>query len=141
MGAVGAVFNDEGKLLIVEHVFHPLFPWGLPGGWMGRNEDPDETVRREVHEETGLRVQIVKPLILSRTRFMPRHIDVAYLCYAPPDAGEIRLSAELLDHRWIDPEQVSEKPPMAHFHQQVIALALAERSANQITAQDIQGVR
>jgi ADP-ribose pyrophosphatase YjhB (NUDIX family) len=134
MGAVGAVFNDEGKLLIVEHVFHPLFPWGLPGGWMGRDEDPDETVRREVYEETGLRVQILKPLILSRTQFMRRHIDVAFLCYAPPDAGEIHLSGELLDHRWIDPYQISETPPMAHFHRRVIALALAERNTSGINS-------
>jgi 8-oxo-dGTP diphosphatase len=141
MGAVGAVFNDEGKLLIVEHVFHPRFPWGLPGGWMNRNEDPDETVHREVYEETGLRVEIVKPLILSRPRLMPRHIDVAYLCYAPPDAGAIRLSGELLDYRWIDPENVLETPPMADFHQLVISTALAGRSQDHMALQDLQDIR
>src|SRR5438874_1163879 len=59
IGAVGVVFNDRGQMLLVEHVFHPQIPWGLPGGWMDRHEGPEDTVRRELHEETGLAVDII----------------------------------------------------------------------------------
>ncbi len=122
VGAVGAVFDDAGRLLLVEHVFHPLFPWGLPGGWMLRNENPDETVRREVYEETGLRIEVVKPLLISHTKYLPRHLDMAYLCHAP--GGEVHLSSELLAYEWVDPLYT---PPMAEFHRRVLKAALAER--------------
>jgi 8-oxo-dGTP diphosphatase len=122
VGAVGAVFNDAGQLLVVEHVFHPILPWGLPGGWTARNENPADTVRREVYEETTLRVDVLKPLLIEPAPSLPRHLDVAYLCYAPP--GEIRLSKELLAWAWVDPAHT---PPMPDFHVRVVKAALIER--------------
>jgi 8-oxo-dGTP pyrophosphatase MutT (NUDIX family) len=105
VGAVGVVMNDAGHVLIVEHVFHPIYPWGLPGGWMGRREDPGETVRREVLEETGLRVRVVCPLLVEHTPYLARHLDVCFLCVVEADNGPVTLSDELLDYRWIDPDQ------------------------------------
>ncbi len=34
----------------------------FPGGFDGRNEDPETSVRREIREETGLRVTRANPL-------------------------------------------------------------------------------
>lgn len=125
IGAIGVIFSSQGQLLLVEHVFHPLFPWGFPGGWMNRNEEPDETVRREVREETGLNVEIVKPLLIARTKFLPAHLDVAYLCRTLDETAEIHLSSELLSYQWIDPA-VPTLPPMARFHHRVLRLAVKE---------------
>ena len=123
IGAVGAIFDDDGCLLVVEHVFHPVFPWGMPGGWMLPNEDPDETVRREVFEETGLQIDVLKPLIVSRTPHLSRHLDMAYLCHA--GHGDIHLSSELLGYQWADPHNT---PPLADFHIKVLEAALLERA-------------
>ena len=129
VGVVGAVFNDEGRMLIVEHVFHPLFPWGLPGGWMMRNENPDDTVRREVLEETNLRIDVIKPLVIRHTKYMSRHLDMAYLCHASgSETRNVHLSSELLAHDWIDPLRL---PPMAEFHRHVVKAALTERNPAQ----------
>jgi ADP-ribose pyrophosphatase YjhB (NUDIX family) len=128
VGVVGAIFNDRGQLLIVEHVFHPKFPWGLPGGWMARNESPEDTVRREVLEETTLRINVIKPLLITPTPQLRWHLDIAFLCQLMPDAHEtdIHLSSELLDYQWSDPLQT---PPMGFFHSRVVKAALAERAA------------
>ena len=123
VGALGAVFNDRGEMLLVEHVFHPISPWGLPGGWMNRNEDPSETVARELLEETGLQVRVDRPLIIRRTPELRSHLDIAFLCEAAP--GTIRLSGELLDYRWVDP---ANPPPLMSFHRQVVAAALIARA-------------
>ena len=127
VGAVGAVFNSEGRLLIVEHVFHPLYPWGLPGGWMGRHEEPAETVCREVREETGLAVIPEKPLLVVRTPYLPMHLDIAFLCRLADgiDGRHIRLSSELLSYRWAAPDEI---PPMASFSRRAVEAALAARS-------------
>lgn len=127
IGAVGAIFNGRGELLLVEHVFHPLFPWGLPGGWMNRNEEPEETVRREVLEETGLRVEIVKPILIARTTYLPAHLDVGYLCKVLDETKEIHLSSELLSYQWLDP-LTAELPATGRFSARVVQLALAERA-------------
>lgn len=121
-GALGAVYNDQGQLLIVEHVFHPTHPWGLPGGWMNRRESPSETIAREVREETGLTVIVERPLAISTTDYLPNHLDIAFLCRATP--GEIRLSSELLDYRWISADETP--PPMYLFHQRVFKVAFEE---------------
>ncbi len=128
IGAVGAVMNAQGQLLIVEHVFHPKLPWGLPGGWMGRNEEPQETVTREILEETALRVEIIKPLLITQAPSLKRHLDVAYLCRLPLDSPDnaIHLSGELLDYQWCDPKNL---PPMAIFHRRVVKAAIDEYAA------------
>ena len=63
VGVVGVLFNQMGQVLLAEHVFRPLFPWGLPGGWIGRGEDPAKALEREFEEELGLQV-MVKQLLL-----------------------------------------------------------------------------
>lgn len=123
IGAVGVVFNDKNQVLVVEHVFHPKFPWGLPGGWMNRNENPDVTVRREILEETNLRVDVLKPLLIEQTLLVRRHLDMAYLCYAPPGADIIRLSSELMDYQWVEPSQIM---PLVLFHRRAVKAATVE---------------
>ncbi len=125
VGVVGAVFDDAGRVLVVEHVFHPKYPWGLSGGWMNHDEDPDETVRRELLEETGLQVEVIKPLVIKRTPNIHRHLDMSYLCRLAPDSGDIQLCSELLDYRWADP---SDLPLLSPYHRRVIQAALAERA-------------
>jgi ADP-ribose pyrophosphatase YjhB (NUDIX family) len=124
VGAIGAVFNEHGQVLVVEHVFHPVFPWGLPGGWVEANESPDDAVRRELHEETGLTIEIVKPLLVLHAPYLPKHLDIAYLCTIAPDSDPIKLSGELLDYRWIDPT----KPiALTGFHMRTLKAAINER--------------
>lgn len=101
MGVVGVVLNDNNEILIVEHVFHPHYRWGLPGGWVQRGENPIETLKRELLEETGLQATVNTPLLIDKGK-LHNHIDIAYLCYAQNDVN--KLSSELLDYRWISPD-------------------------------------
>jgi 8-oxo-dGTP diphosphatase len=129
-GVVGVVFNDADQLLIVEHVYHPKHPWGLPGGWIGRREDPAQTAAREVREETNMQIQVLQPLVVQRADYMFRHLDVAYLCYAPAsEAAKITLSDELLQYRWVSLAEAA-TVPMWRFHQQAIGLAGLVRLKN-----------
>ena len=67
LGVVGVMFNAEGQVLLVEHVFHPRKPWGLPGGWVERNEPPMEAVCREIQEELQLNTDIGSLLLIEIT--------------------------------------------------------------------------
>jgi 8-oxo-dGTP diphosphatase len=58
IGAAAVIVNDEGGVLLVKHTYGRL-NWELPGGTGESGESPDETVLREVREETGLDVAVL----------------------------------------------------------------------------------
>jgi 8-oxo-dGTP diphosphatase len=118
-GVVGVVLNVKGEVLLVEHVFHPRTPWGLPGGWMERGESPARALCRELQEETGVQVTVSHPLLIDTGYYYRTHLDIAYLCHAQNDVRE--LSSELLDYRWAS---LDDLPSLLPFHQ---AAALAAR--------------
>lgn len=67
--SVGAVIVRDDKVLLLKRSDHESMPglWELPGGKAECDEPIDETVRREVEEETGLCV--TKTVFLSSFRY------------------------------------------------------------------------
>jgi len=117
VGVVGVLVDPAGQVLLVEHVLHAHKPWGLPGGWLARGEDPAQTAEREFFEETGLRVRAVRPLLIERAPDMRAHMDVVYLCELDGHPQAIRLSHELLGYRWAPRNAL---PPLVAFHEKAI---------------------
>lgn len=118
VGVALVAFNAEDEVLLLRHVFHPETPWGLPGGWLGRNESPAEGVARELREETGLSA-IIGPPALVKHRKGPSHLIMAYLGWVEP--GPVKLSAEILELRWFQPAQLP--TPVLPFTRQAIQAA------------------
>jgi len=58
IGTLGIISNQQGQVLLLEHRFRITPPWGLPGGFLQRNEDPSVGLARELYEETGLHCTI-----------------------------------------------------------------------------------
>jgi ADP-ribose pyrophosphatase YjhB (NUDIX family) len=55
-----AVFNDAGQILLVRETVDGL--WSLPGGWADVGVSPAENAAKEVREESGYTVNIVRLL-------------------------------------------------------------------------------
>ncbi len=122
VGVVGVVLDAAGeRVLLVEHLFHADQPWGLPGGWLERGEEPRQTVERELREETGLRVRAERPLLVRRGHGHPRHLDIVYLCALDGADQTVRLNGELLSYRWAGRDDL---PPLADFQAASITAAL-----------------
>jgi 8-oxo-dGTP diphosphatase len=119
VGVVGVVLDSESRVLLVEHLFHPRLPWGLPGGWINTNEDPAQAAVREISEELELEVEANLLLVMKRTQF--NHLDIAFLCRANGDIGQ--LSYELLGYKWFSFEEL---PTLHPFHYQAIKKALGK---------------
>jgi len=117
-GVIGVLFNPLGEVLIVEHVYHAAPRWGLPGGYMDRGEAPDETIAREMREELELSVEVGPVVAVQRVD--GNHLDIAFLCRSEGSVGH--LCAELLDYRWVSPDQL---PEIRQFHRTAILAALA----------------
>jgi 8-oxo-dGTP pyrophosphatase MutT (NUDIX family) len=117
-GVIGLVRDDSGHILLVEHVFHPHTPWGLPGGWIDDQEDPAEALRREFMEELELEIDTERVLSVVGES---NHIDIAFLCSTKGQIG--KLSNELLSYRWFD---VQDLPRLQKFHYRAIMSVLSE---------------
>lgn len=76
--AAGVIFDRDNKILLVKSTYQRFHPWGLPGGSLDYDESPEDAVKREVWEETGLNVQI-KRLLLVKT-WSPDRVGLYYLC-------------------------------------------------------------
>jgi ADP-ribose pyrophosphatase YjhB (NUDIX family) len=123
-GVNGVLLNAEGKILLVKHVYHPKHPWGLPGGWVDRMEEPADTVVREFREEMGLEIVIVRPILIQKGQFWGSHLDMAFWVKVGSENAPIRLSPELLAYDWFAADAL---PPLKHFDRRVIESALAQQ--------------
>ena len=64
----GAVFDSDGRILMVREVLDGG-RWTLPGGWADVNFSAAENVAKEVREESGFVVRVVKcAAVWDRTR-------------------------------------------------------------------------
>ncbi|HEX8560496.1 MAG TPA: NUDIX hydrolase [Pyrinomonadaceae bacterium] len=76
----GAVVTDErGRVLLLRHVLRGGSGWGVPGGFLVAGEQPEEAVRRELREETGLELDSVE-LAFVRTLEHVRQVEVIFRC-------------------------------------------------------------
>lgn len=63
---VGMVYfvENDGKVLLVRHSYQDK--WGLPGGWLEKNESFEQSARRELREELGIEIDSVKVLEMNK---------------------------------------------------------------------------
>lgn len=98
VGAAALVHDGNGRVLVARHTYRGGLPWGLPGGWVRRGEDPAQAVVREVREETSLEVEITTTLTV---RMEGRaHLTVVY--GARLIGGTFRPSAEVSEVRFLE---------------------------------------
>lgn len=75
--------------------------WDLPGGKMDACERVDQAIIREICEETGLDVAIIRVVGASESESPERRI--AYLIFeCAIESGEVRLSDEHEEYAWVE---------------------------------------
>jgi 8-oxo-dGTP diphosphatase len=114
MGVEVVLFNEQRQVLLLDHVFHPEISWGVPGGWLDRNEDPADGALRELREETGL-TAVLGPIILIRRETHPSHLGMAYVAYGAQ--GSLQLSNEIIEAIWTNLDNL---PKLMPFTQEAI---------------------
>lgn len=105
--AAGIFAEYEGKYLILKRGYAPKKgSWDLPGGYVEATESPEDTVLREMREETGLEVTDVRILSSYNAPFgdgpnetKPNVLGIYFTCRAASD--QVRLSRENPEYRWV----------------------------------------
>lgn len=107
--SAGAVIQQQGKFLLIDRVH---FPHGFagPAGHIDEGETPEQAVKREVKEETGLQVTSMKLLYEGErdesvcAHGGETHYWYLYECDA---TGKVKLDTEEAKSiNWYSPEEI-----------------------------------
>jgi 8-oxo-dGTP pyrophosphatase MutT (NUDIX family) len=108
---------DE-KLLLIQRRDIPV--WTLPGGGIDPGETPESAARREMEEETGLKVEIVRKIAeytpINRLARFTHFYEVRKL------SGKLATGPETFDLKFFHPQQLPKRMPS--FQQEWIQDAL-----------------
>ncbi len=121
--AVDAVIIRNGRLILIRRGNEPFRGmYALPGGFVEYGERVEETLRREVMEETGLRVVSHRLLgVYSSPERDPRWhtVSIAYLteCEGEPAAGDDACGVA-----WFP---LNALPPLAFDHEKIVRDAVS----------------
>lgn len=129
-----AVILHNGQVLLLQAIWNGGLGYFLPGGGQDPGETLDEAVVREVREETGLNVDVVR-LLRVREYIGPRHpaakddaethrVDVIFLCRPVGEPGALGGHAEddeQIGFEWADLTRV----PQLDFYPRALAPMIA----------------
>jgi ADP-ribose pyrophosphatase YjhB (NUDIX family) len=121
------IFDDEGRILLLEHVFRPDSGWGIPGGFIGKGEQPEAALRRELREEIGLEVSDVE-LLFVRALTRPKQIEVYFR--AKPIGQAVPCSFEIKRAEWFPTEKLN--CDLSRDQRQIIKRALDAGAASAV---------
>lgn len=54
------IYDDQGKILLIHRNTKKRVQWETPGGKIEENESPEQTAMREIKEEIGVGIEIIK---------------------------------------------------------------------------------
>lgn len=95
---VSALILQDGKVLLAMR--RDIDWWNLPGGGMEIGETVEEAVLREVREETGLEVEIVR-LVGLYSKPQKQEVVITFLCRQV--GGELMATEESRECRYFSP--------------------------------------
>jgi len=118
IGVAAVVLNERDEVLLFKHTYRGDIPWGLPGGWLQKREDPVRAVEREIQEESGLDVRVMHPVWVKGGRSFSR-VDIVF--FGRFLGGVFQPSPEVSEAAFFKPDQM---PLVMEDTQRIVQMAL-----------------
>ncbi|MDP2788627.1 MAG: NUDIX domain-containing protein [bacterium] len=93
--------------------------WEVAGGRINTGTPLLENLKREVKEETGLEIMGEPKLITAQDILRP-HKHIVRLTYLGVADGDIKLSDEHTDFKWLSLDELSKLEPMDSYFKTVL---------------------
>lgn len=125
----GALIEREGRLLLLQRTQEPFASkWNLPSGYVDNDESPAEAVVREVAEETGLCVEVVRLRDVYYFDDDPRGngIHIVYQCRQV--SGELSESIEGRNPTYFSRDDIPDKLAGGGHDKAILAWKRADTS-------------
>lgn len=109
-----AIIFEEDRVLVLtrseqERKDKHSHGWDFPGGGLEPSELIMDALAREVKEETGLSVKVIAPAYIYDEVMDEKHLVIMKFACCQP-VGQIALSEEHDDYRWIEMSGLSQEP-------------------------------
>ena len=112
---VKCVVLKDGKILMIQNTYG-YKTWTFPGGGIKKGETPEEAAKREVFEETGVRVSNLRAL--GTLDFDYQGVSTIFVATAD-DSAIIIDPVEILEAKWF---AVHELPVTSKFVKRILEL-------------------
>ena len=113
--SIDAVIISGNKVLLIQRGVEPNKGfWGTPGGYVNWDESLEETVRREVKEETDLDITnlTLVGVYSSPSRHPKQVINVVYLIEVAD--GKVKHGDDAMDAKWFDLDNLPTEMALDH---------------------------
>lgn len=124
--AVKGIIRKDGKILVLkrsEKDDHKPGVWETVGGGMDKEESPQDALAREISEETGLVVSVGSPFNIFTFKKDTGEFKVGITFLCEYVSGEVVLSEEHAEYRWIEPREFSEMQSVPLLHREIARYA------------------
>jgi len=108
-----ALLVRDNKILLLRRAETSSFAagkWDIPGGKLDFGESLEESLLREIKEETSINVEVLNPICTCSNvneENTKQYISIVYYCNYID--GEVKLNSEHDDYIWINPKDMDEK--------------------------------
>ena len=119
------ITNNKKEILLGKRsknsYFYPDL-WGLPGGMLEYNEKLEQGAKREVSEELGVEIQIIKQSTKSYENLPTKDcrlhsVDIPF--YAKIISGKPKPKDETSEVKWFKPSEIK-KMKLAYTHKEIL---------------------
>ncbi len=122
----GIIRNSDNKILLARRSEEDSFwagYWETIGGGMKENENPQTALHREIKEETNLSVKVREPFNIFTFKNEKDEFKVGITFICDYENGEVRLSEEHIDHKWIAPLEIKKYKTSEGLLKEILAYA------------------
>ena len=113
---IAATIEDSdgvNRLVVIQEYRIPIegYEIGFPAGLIDKDESPEDAIRRELEEETGLKVEEIKhisPAVLSSAGITDEAIHMAYVIVSGTPNKDKLESSEEIDTYLMDVDEVKD---------------------------------
>ena len=117
---MAAVIEKENKFLILKRSDERDFEagmWETVTGRLEADESPVIGVQREIEEETGLKADVVYPLDIGFFYRGGKEFPMVFISfYCKYIEGEVKITWEHSEYKWVTLEEAILLPDLRHFH-------------------------
>lgn len=125
------IINNKNQILLVMRAKHTFRggKWGLPGGYLDRNETTKEAVMREVSEETNLKAKSAElfKVIDNPNRRNEQRQNVCFVYVVSATGDPKPQVSEVSEVKWFKLDELPKEEEFAFDHLEIIKEYLKSR--------------
>lgn len=110
---LGLIFNNKKQILLTKRdepqTLYSHGKWQLPGGGIDNDEQPIQTLHREIKEEVGITVEVLSktPFVYTNVHENTQLLLIGYPCLYSSGVVDISQDSESSEYKWVMPSEIN----------------------------------